>query len=150
MIKDIIISLMVTTIISLAAAYIGKIIYSSDFLQVLVGAFLVQVAGFYLWNSYMQLRMRGKLEEEETERARLYETQGISSQCAYCNAVNFIPIRLDEDNEYTCTECDNMNSVYVQVTTARRTDITDRLNLEVSTYIKDKVKAASELRKKDE
>jgi hypothetical protein len=98
----------------------------------------------------MQFRIRSKLEEEETERARLYESQGVSSQCAYCNAINFIPIRLDEDNEYKCTECDNTNSVYVQITTARQTDIKDRLGVEVSKYIKEKAEAASELSDNDE
>ena len=150
MIKDMLISLVVTTIISLAAAYIGKLVYSADFLQVLIGAFIVQIAGFYLWNSYMQLRIRGKLEEEETARIKLYESQGVSSQCAYCNSINFIPIRLDEDNEYVCEECNNTNSVYVQITTARKTDITDRLNLEVSTFIKEKVEATDKIRKNNE
>ena len=147
MIKDIFISLVVTTIISLAAAYIGKIVYDTNFTQVLVGAFITQIAVFYLWNSYMQFRVRTTLEQEETKRVKMYETQGIESQCAYCNSMNFIPIRLGENNEYECDECGNKNSVYVQVTTARKTDIKDRLDLEVSTYIKDKVESEEKIRK---
>ena len=146
MIKDIIISLMVTAIISVAAAFVGSIIYSADFVQVLVGAFIIQIAVFYLWNSYMQFRIRATLEAEETERIRMYETQGVNSQCAYCNSMNFIPIKLGENNEYECIDCGNTNSVYVQVTTARRTDIKDRLDLEVSTFIKDKVDKEKKIR----
>lgn len=146
MIKDIIISLVVTTIISLAAAFIGQIVYDTDFLQVLVGAFVTQIAIFYLWNSYMQYRVRSTLEQEETKRVEMYQTQGVESQCAYCNSMNFIPIRLGENNEYECDECGSKNSVYVQVTTARKTDIKNRLDLEVSTYIKDKVKSEKKIR----
>ena len=146
MIRDIIISLMVTTIISLAFAFIGQIVYDSDFMQVLVGAFVTQIAIFYLWNSYMQYRVRATLEAEETKRIEMYETQGVNSQCAYCNSMNFIPIRLGENNEYVCEDCDNTNSVYVEVTTARKTDIKNKLDLEVSTYIKDKVDKENKIR----
>lgn len=146
MIRDIIISLMVTTIISLAFAFIGQIVYDSDFMQVLVGAFVTQIAIFYLWNSYMQYRVRATLEAEETKRIEMYETQGVNSQCAYRNSMNFIPIRLGENNEYVCEDCDNTNSVYVEVTTARKTDIKNKLDLEVSTYIKDKVDKENKIR----
>lgn len=149
MIKDILISLMVTTIISVAAAFVGSIVYDTNFTQVLVGAFVIQIAVFYLWNSYMQFRIRATLEAEETERLKMYETQGVNSQCAYCNTMNFIPIRLDENNEYNCEECDNINSVYIQVTTARKTDIKNRLGLEVSTYIKDKVEKEQKIRENE-
>jgi len=149
MIKDILISLMVTTIISVAAAFVGSIVYDTNFTQVLVGAFVIQIAVFYLWNSYMQFRIRATLEAEETERLKMYETQGVNSQCAYCNTMNFIPIRLDENNEYNCEECDNINSVYIQVTTARKTDIKNRLGLEVSTYIKDKVEKEQKIRESE-
>lgn len=149
MIKDIIISLVVTTIISLAAAFIGQIVYDTNFTQVFIGSFVTQIAVFYLWNSYMQIRVRTTLEQEETKRVQMYETQGVNSQCAYCNSMNFIPIKLGENNEYVCEDCGNANSVYVQVTTARKTDIKDRLDLEVSTFIKDKVDKEQQIRKSE-
>lgn len=146
MIRDILISILVTILVSAAVSFVGMIVYNADWVQIFVAAIFVQIAGFYLWNSFMQYRMKVGLEQEETKRISMYETQGVESQCAYCNAINYIPIRLNDDNNYECTECKNVNSVYVQITTARTTDIQNKSAFEISTYIKDKVDATKSIK----
>lgn len=117
-------------------------------------SFIVGIVGqfvfFYVWNSVMSFMLRMRVESEETNRITEWAKQGVEAQCAYCGAINYIPIRLDEENEFTCTECDKQNSVYVNITTAQQTDTLDKDRLSVSAYISEKLKMEETIKNKPE
>ena len=117
-------------------------------------SFIVGIVGqfvfFYVWNSVMSFMLRMRVETEETNRITEWAKQGVEAQCAYCGAINYIPIRLDEENEFTCTECDKQNSVYVNITTAQQTDTLDKDRLSVSAYISEKLKMEETIKNKPE
>ena len=81
------------------------------------------------------------MEREETKRIATYSQQGVTAECAHCRMTNFIPIRMDEINEFTCDECGKPNSVYVDITVAQKAALIDRENLSISSYIEDKLDA---------
>lgn len=110
-----------------------------------VVTFLVQLAGFYMWNSYVDMKLRQEDRIQETKRLELYESQGVDASCAYCNTSNYIPVRFDQDNDFECISCGKTNSVYVDITVAQKTDIMDRQNLSVNSYIKEKIDATDKL-----
>ena len=125
MIRDIIISIAVTL---LMAALISSALYFAFDVSILkssIVTILLQVLGFYIWNSYLQYKMKRVLIEEETKRLESYTAQGVEVNCAYCNSINYIPVRFDQDNGFECTDCGKHNSVYVDVKTAQKTDIID-------------------------
>lgn len=125
MIRDIIISIAVTLLI--AALISGALFFAFDvsILKSSIVAILLQVLGFYIWNSCLQYKMKKVLIEEETKRLESYTAQGVEVNCAYCNSINYIPIRFDQDNSFECTDCSKQNSVYVDVKTTQKTDIID-------------------------
>ena len=82
---------------------------------------------------------------EETKRIEAYAQQGVDAACAYCNDMNYIPIRMDDDNTFDCGSCGKTNAVYIDVTVAQKTDIINKQNLSVSSYIKDKIDATERL-----
>lgn len=94
--------------------------------------------------------LASRIESEETIRLAEIAKIGVDVQCAYCGAVNYIPIRLDIDNEFECDECNKNNPVYVSITTAQQTDIINKDKLSVSSYIADKVKTVNKVRNKSD
>jgi hypothetical protein len=146
MIKDIIISITITLVVAALLAVCANYIFNYDLIKSFVVCIIIQIFGFYMWNSALQLVLRSRLEREETIRIEQYETQGIEVNCAHCNSLNFIPVRVNDDNQFVCTECDKPNSVYLDITIAPKSDITNRDILSISSFIKDKVDATNKLK----
>lgn len=145
MIKNIVFSLAVTAVLSLLVSLLGWYVFEYDLLRGFIVVFLIQLIGSYIYKSFLQTLERNSIRTEETKRIELYSQQGVDASCAYCNAVNFIPIRMDDDNSFECETCGKTNAVYLDVTVAQKTDIIDKQNLSVSSYIKDKVDATERL-----
>jgi hypothetical protein len=85
------------------------------------------------------------VEKERTQQAEMLSQQGVAVGCAYCNDANFIPVRMDDENNFTCESCGKENSVYIDITVAQKTDIIDRQNVSVNTHIKDEIDAAQRI-----
>lgn len=126
MIRDIGVSILLTVVVSLVVASAGHFIFQADMLRVGVSVFLLQIMGFYLWNSLLQVLAKNNLERQETERVKVYEQQGVTVKCAYCGKPNYIPIRMDQENEFECEHCGKKNSIYVDIVVAQQTEILER------------------------
>ena len=100
---------------------------------------LMQLTISFIWNSIITHITSIKLAREETQRLELYSQQGVDADCAYCKKMNFIPVRMDEVNDFVCDSCGKSNSVYIDITVAQKTDIIDRDSLSVKEYIKDNI-----------
>ena len=145
MIKNIVTSLTITTIVSLVIAVIGQFIFSLDASKTFVSAFIIQILGFYIWNSIVQSILTYRITQEQTKQAEYFTQQGVEVTCAHCNAVNFIPVSMEQDNSFNCQSCDKQNSVYIDVTVAQKTDIVDKQSVTISPHIKDKLDAERKL-----
>lgn len=106
---------------------------------------LCQIAFFYLWNTVLEYRLRRVEIENETLRIQSYSEQGAEVPCAHCNKQNYIPIRMDVDNIFTCDECGKSNAVYVDLTVAQQSQPMSRETLSVTSYIKDKIDATEQI-----
>ena len=147
MIRDILISLAITTVVAIVASSACMYVFDYDYMKVFVVAMLTQLIGFYLWNSLLQMILKLRMEREQTIRIEQYNEQGLEVKCAHCNSLNFIHIKVNEDNQFDCTQCDKSNSVYIDITVAPKTDVSTRDTLSVSSYIKEKADAARKLDK---
>ena len=146
MIRDILVSLLLTVVVSVVIASASYLIYDTDILRVAGAAFLIQIIGFYLWNTLLQVLIKNKLEQEQTERIKVYEKQGVTANCAYCDKSNYVPIRMDESNSFDCEHCGKTNSLYIDITVAQKTDILDRDILSINSHIKEKIDAAEKIK----
>lgn len=145
MIRNILTSLSITAIISAIAAIIGQYIFSINAGKVFVLAFITQIICFYIWNSLVQAILTYRITQEQTKQAEYFTQQGAEVSCAYCSAVNFIPVSMEQDNSFACESCEKENSVYIDITVAQKTDIIDKQSLTVNSFIKDKADAKRKL-----
>lgn len=145
MIKTILFSLTITTLLSAVIGALIWLVFDVNMVRGFLVCFLVQLIGSYIYRSMLQTLERNNIRSEETKRIEIYSQQGVDASCAYCNAPNFIPVRMDDDNTFTCEACDKTNAVYIDVTIAQKTDIIDKQNLSVSSYIKEKIDATERI-----
>ena len=75
----------------------------------------------------------------------MFSQQGVEVNCAHCNQPSFVPVRMDEENEFTCEQCGKHNSIYIDITVAQKAQLIDRDRLSVTSYIKDKIDAEQKL-----
>jgi hypothetical protein len=145
MIKNILTSLIITTVVSLAGGTLISYLIDYDITKSVITLFVLQIIFFYIWNSVSQSILTFKLEQEQTKQAEYFSQQGLEASCAHCNSVNFVPIRMDQDNEFDCENCGKPNSVYIDVVVAQKAQLLDKQQLSVSSYIKDKLDATERL-----
>jgi hypothetical protein len=148
MIKSIVVSLLVTVVLSLVGATICNFVFEYNFIKSFVVFILVQLSVSFIWSSILSYLANVNAAREETARLELYSQQGVDADCAYCKKTNFIPIRMDEVNDFICDSCGKNNSVYIDVTIAQKTDIIDKDSLSVKEYIKDKIDATERIKSK--
>jgi len=111
-------SLLLTIVVAAAAAwpltYIGI-----TFLSLFSFFITLQFVGFYFYSDRMQ--RKALLEEQRllVEREKALAMQGMDVACPCDRRVEaFVPINLNDRNEYTCPGCDKTISVYVEPRTA--------------------------------
>ena len=138
MIKVILRSLGITAIVSLTVAIFGSVLFDVNYYKSFSIAFMCQLALSYLWNSVLQFLYRMRVETEETKRVEMYTTQGVTADCAFCKTPNYIPIRMDEANDFKCESCGKENSIYIDITVAQKTAIIDKESLSITEYMKEK------------
>ena len=99
---------------------------------------------FYLWNTYREFKQRMLNEREQTKRIEAYSQQGVTVECAHCRQPNYIPIRLDDVNEFNCEVCGKPNSVYVDITVAQQAALLDKQNLSITSLLEKNINEKSE------
>lgn len=86
-------------------------------------SFVVQIALGFIVSSIRDPFVALRAEQIENERIGLLSQQGLELKCAHCSNSSFVPIRLDEHNNYDCPHCTQPNAVYLNVTVARETNM---------------------------
>lgn len=138
--KQILVSILKTTLVAIVFTVIVNYTTGSDYLRTFIALICIQFTLSYIWNSYTQYSLSRLSIIEETQRLEMYESQGLSVQCAFCKNENFIPIRFDIENDFNCTECNKQNSVYVDVTTAQKTTVGGDSTAEIKKIFEEKLK----------
>jgi hypothetical protein len=137
MIRNIVASLLATSLVALTFAGVISYVFEYDFIRAFVLLCIVQFVGFYLYNSIVQTILRIRIEQEQTKQAEFFTKQGVDVTCAHCNAMNYIPVSMEQGNEFNCMSCDKENAVYIDITVAQKTDIIDKQSLTINSYSKD-------------
>lgn len=106
----------------------------------MIGQFVL----FYLWNTYREYTQNLVSEREQTKRIEAYSQQGVTVECAHCRQPNYVPIRLDDVNEFDCEGCGKSNSVYVDITVAQQAALLDKQNLSVTSLLEKNINEKTE------
>ena len=72
------------------------------------------------WNVY-QNRVSGTIRQQDNVMLAELAKQSIVAPCAYCQTSNFVPVRMDIDNQFDCSECGKTNTVLINIETAQIT-----------------------------
>lgn len=113
------------------------------------GFIFMMITQIMVYNLYRSIRdsiVALRLKAMQVEEIKSFERQGIDLNCAHCKERVFVPIRLDEQNNFICPECNKPNSVYINMTVARETDsinmdaITTRLLIDEEEQAKDEIR----------
>lgn len=94
-----------------------------NFIAVFSIIFVLQIAVGMIISSIRDPLIATKVEQIENERVALLAQQGLELKCSHCSNSSFVPIRLDEHNNYDCPHCNQSNAVYINVTVARETNM---------------------------
>jgi hypothetical protein len=104
--------------------------------KVFVVVLILQIAISFIIKQIQVAYTTVRIREVELAKITEFSKQGLELECAYCGTINYIPLRFDQDNNFTCEKCNKDNSIYINVTTAQ---ITSPLNISqiTSTSFKD-------------
>ena len=117
----------------------------SNFANVFVTCTLIQFGVFWMFNTIIQHVTQMKMTKLENERISEYSKQSIQANCAYCATDNLIPLRLNQDNDFTCTNCGKTNAVYVGVTVTQKTTPMNMNSLDINTLNPDEQAAIDQI-----
>lgn len=123
MIPSILRSLLITVIIGLG---FGGLMYffipePISFYRGTIGGIVFQIIVYNIIRYFRSGMLRVRLKELEVEQLKQYDKQGMELQCAHCKHLTYVPVRFDQDNNFTCDACGENNAIYVNVTVARET-----------------------------
>lgn len=138
--KQIVQSLLITAVISLLISTSVWYLLGYNFYKWLIGVTILQFVAFAIMNNFKEHHQKIAFERETTKRIREFTKQGVNVSCTYCGKNNFVPIRLDQDNDFTCEGCGKTNGVYVSITAAQKTQMIESSKLNVSTLMAEKFK----------
>lgn len=126
-----IVPVIITILVSAVSSAILWYLFDLHYIKGLVGMTALQIIISMVYNAVKSVYLNKVDREQETLRIKEFSKQGIDAPCAYCGVNNYIPIRLDRDNNFNCTACGKPNAVYISMTTAQKTQaISDtRLNI---------------------
>lgn len=107
----------ISTLIGAAAYFLNNSFWGWFFI-----AFATQFLLAALLTPIINTRRKIKISEIQAIQDLAEAQQTLDLKCSYCPEINRVPILFNQDNYFTCTDCDSQNLVTIQFSTARVTD----------------------------
>mgnify|MGYP003323479493 CR=1 FL=1 len=128
--KSLGIVLSISTLLATTSYYMFNISFTGVFIT---GTVLQLVCSYFI-NSWIEARTINESANRDADLIKEFNKQGTEVPCAYCGEVNYIPIRTDLPNDFTCGKCGKENAVYISITAAHKTNPLQSSPLEVLSY----------------
>lgn len=127
-------SLLIVITISTGIAGVGYTMLGANFVGIFVISTVVQLALGWFIKTYNESSERRLIIEQQSNLITQIEQEANEAPCAYCGAINLIPIYPAGDNDFECLECGKPNSVYVNITVAQKTVPIDAQPYEITNF----------------
>ena len=146
---NIIKSLIIVIAIAGTVAAIIDLKYN-NFLQAFTVTIAVQIIGYNLLKKLQSVHLNIKNKELQILEAETLKDAGVSVQCAYCGSSNLIPVTFQGDNSFSCADCEKVNAVYINITSAQKTDSTINSSVNVNVFDDNIEMVKSKIKNNDE
>ena len=120
MIRDIVKSLFIIGIVSTIIAFVLNSL-GAHFWYSLAFGVTIQFAVWKLYTYWLDKKIEIQSKAIDADIIKDIAKQTATLPCAYCGQDNEVPIRLDENNSFTCMGCEEESVVYVSIETVQRT-----------------------------
>lgn len=127
-------SLLLILIISAGVAATGYTLLNTSFLGLFILTTIIQLALGWFLRTYIESTERKTVLDQQTSVLSQIEQEAAEAPCAYCGHINLIPILPNQDNDFECLDCNEKNSVYVNITVAQKTVPIDAQPYEVTNF----------------
>lgn len=111
-------SLLITIGISYAVAYFISIFNPELLIPTFLLITVFQFVVFYFYTSKKQAQQQQIYLEFLTEQQEIFEEQGAEVQCAGCKQLVFVPVKINNPENFNCPHCNTENALYVNLETA--------------------------------
>lgn len=128
--KSIILTVIISTIISWVCYYYFDVNYIGSFVLTII----IQLSLSWYIKTYTNSQERLQALKVNRDIITQLDKEATQAPCAHCGAINLIPISPDQDNDFTCEACNKPNSVYVNITVAQPTVPIDSTKYEVTQF----------------
>ena len=139
--KSLVVTTIITSIITLILYFLGFPILKS---------FTITLTFFFIFGFFTgQIRETlTALNNKKLENIRIAEftKQGVSIECAYCGTHNFVPIRFDAKNEFSCNSCNKSNAIYIDILASRTTEPLQMDSMQIQTINTEKETAINKIK----
>lgn len=137
-------SIAITATVSSA---VGGIFWALDgnFWKPFVLATVIQFVIFWMFTTVMDRISLFKQKQIENDRIAEFSKQSIEAECSYCKTLNLIPLQMDRDNDFDCTNCGKPNAVYIGVTVTQKTTPLNVSSLAINTLNPDEQSAIDKI-----
>ena len=135
MVKDIAKSLGITFVVSASIAFFLTNWNINFWTTFLLGT-VIQITVWNLYDRAMQVKIALRTKEIDEEILKDFAMQSVPIKCCYCETVNLAPIRLDDNNQFSCDQCNKNNAIYIDIEAGK---ITNSIDLERTIKVNENV-----------
>jgi hypothetical protein len=122
MLKKLLNQLFTLCLVSLLFATIFYLLKLNFIAGILTGI-VFQFTGFYVYSTFLRIYTGLQIKKIENEMLKELSFQGLEVECpCFKKAVEFVPIRLNTNNYYKCSQCKKKISVLIGAETAVATE----------------------------
>ena len=120
--KKLLLNFILVSFISSVLAY-SFTFFHLPFIPIFILGIFFQYIFWFFYNQYQERQILLKKAEIELQMEQEYSKQGVELICpCYKKNKQYVPIRLNENNSYSCPDCKKEIAVFVDITTAATTD----------------------------
>lgn len=126
-------SILILICISASISYVIGIKYD-NFWQSFIVISAIQIIGANFCRKIINIIVKSKNKKLDILEAASLSEAGVDVSCAFCGEINNIPVSFSGNNDFKCIKCGKENALYLNITTAQKTDTTISSTITVNSF----------------
>jgi len=125
---SLVLTLLVSTLFGLCTALMFKTFWGG-----FIGGVALQIIVFAIYNTNLLKKDQFESIKLANEQLQALSKFTLSLTCAYCKSPNIVPIKLNEENRFTCEYCKQVSGVKMQFITTQITTPLEKVVMPIGT-----------------